>query len=317
MVKVKVVKAFSYLDNRNCQRYSFEPGEHELPDEIAQHPYVKKHLYAPPEEPALQAAFEGAMPKLWPPYVPPVSDAPASLNEEPQPALEATPQPSNAAMALTEAKDTMRARRTLQEAVEDARDEFAEYQKSLQPLVASFTDTSDTSFEERASAARQQLKGLKEKLEAAKAELAAFNHAKPTIEELERRAREAERQLDLDARAEIRHRFGANLIRRVALLDELRELETRAAEIYKEADYWTYDRAQGNVRAGILEHLVAFIPQDFWTRNSFAHTGHQVFDQYRTGPRRHAEEWLRKWGMSLEDSGQQTAREAVTKAQST
>jgi hypothetical protein len=299
-----VVTAFSY-STHDGRHYRYERGEHDIPENIAALPFVQPYLQPPPH--AWQVELANAQPKPWPVYIPPIPQAgptAASTSPEREPPTVVVPAPSSsAALALGQAKGVMRERRALQEAVQDAQDELAEHQKSMQALMASLTDANDESFEGRAAEARQQLKELKGKLETAKAELADFNAVNVPAEELERRARDAERQLDQEQRTAVRQRFGANLIRRIALLDELRTLETEAVAIYKEADYWTYERAQGNPRAGLLEHLVAFIPADFWARDSYGQAGHRVFDQWRNGPRRHAEEWLRQWGMSLEDSG--------------
>src|ERR1700761_5137990 len=246
------------------------------------------------EHPANQVGFSTL--NAFNPHVPPASDASTAVtaHKEPLPAAETTLEPSAAATALGEAKAIMRARRTLQEAVQDAQDELAAHQKSMQALMASLTDATDDSFERRAAEARQQLRTLKEKLETARAELTAFNEVNPAPEELERRAKQAEHDLDQQKRADIRRRFGANLQRRIALLDELKALEDQAEAIYKEAGAWTYERAKGQAYAGIAANLVTIVPPSYWEYRQLGSGSGANYDLHANyvGHKRNAEAWL-------------------------
>jgi hypothetical protein len=304
MPRFNVVTDFTY-QTWDGRHFRYTKGEHEIPADIAAIPFVQQHIQRTLHP--WEAELLTSQPKPWPQYVPPPEaeakpvEASPTAERKPQPQRILAPfVPSAAATALSETKEVMRARRALLEVIEDAREELTTHQREMQSLYGGLSNAEDDGAEERVAEARRRLKILNARVDVATRNLSAFNETNPTAEELERRAREEEKIVDQEARAETRRRFGVNLARRIALLDELETLETDAQVIWKEAERWTCNAAQGNAWAGIARDLVGVMPQDFWCRSSYGPSGPINYYLYRNDIRKRAIAWLEQWGIPLE-----------------
>lgn len=73
MPVIQVGQKFTYTDQKR-QQHTFDPGQYEVPDEVAENFFVKAHLVG--TKPTPMNAAHG--PKPWPPYAPNTTKEPAT-----------------------------------------------------------------------------------------------------------------------------------------------------------------------------------------------------------------------------------------------
>jgi hypothetical protein len=172
-------------------------------------------------------------------------------------------------------RNIVRTRRELSAAEQDFRQEMASHQELIKSLVTRLSDASDESVEEELRRGRARLKELSDKHERSASELVAFERSNPSASEHARQQRIAELAEGRKQQKPIRDRFRTNVRRRFRCLQELRELEIEATELYRMAESrWRHSEpglapdAPGiPAVAGIHGSLTTFMPRGFFSWN--------------------------------------------------
>jgi hypothetical protein len=197
---------------------------------------------------------------------------------------------------IEQVRQTMRARRALEEGIQDATENLAAHQAKFGVLANALANPENDNIEQTLAEARQQLRVLATELKAAKHALHEFAEQNPTAAELEAREKALVAAADVKRQQEAQAVFADNLRKRIVLFDELEMLEKESRDLY---DQWP--RTANGQKPGTagIGNLLEFIPAEtkFWPFVGYSYgapAGALCSGNYADKKRR-AEAWLKEF----------------------
>jgi chromosome segregation ATPase len=171
--------------------------------------------------------------------------------------------------SIEEARAQLRQRRSLEENVSERRAEVTAGQREVQAAATALDAAEGDSG--RLATAMGKLTRAAQRLTVAREELGEFVARCPTAEEVDLREKAALEQAEQERISDFQRRFGSNLQKRVALLDQLWDLEQEARALYAETKAaWPQHQPSKPYAAGLTDDVVFLVTNGlFETANPY------------------------------------------------